>query len=194
MKYSPSVAGNNTSVNLQQGTSQTDAFGKLRVTQPHTIFDSKQIFDNSPIFWDEELVSGAGISSAYSKPRASTTLTSTLNTAGSFIRQTFQSFNYQPGKSQLIYMTGIIGKGTHGTGTESIIGQIDDNNGIAFVLKEGVMYARIRSSVSGVPVDTDIPQSQWSEDKLDGTGASGLTADWSKIQIFTMDCIFYRKK
>ena len=36
----------------------------------------------------------------------------------------------------------------------------------------------------GASTETFIPQSQWNGDKLDGTGASGVTADWQKGNVF----------
>jgi hypothetical protein len=44
-----------------------------------------------------------------------------------------------------------------------------------------------RTSVGGSLAETRVVQSSWNGDKLDGTGASGLTLDISKAQIFWMD-------
>jgi len=41
--------------------------------------------------------------------------------------------------------------------------------------------------VSGSVIDTVVLRSDWNGDKLDGTGASGLTLDITKAQIFWMD-------
>ncbi len=164
-----------------------DAFGRLRVSTPQTVFDSKQIADNQPLFWDEDLVSGSGISTAHSVDTASTVITSTLNTAGNFIRQTFQIFNYQPGKSQLVLMTGIIGRSGGGDGVERCIGQFNDDNGLFFKIDNGVAYVVRRTHVTGSPVDNQVDQSSWNLDAMDGTGNSGITVDWSKTQIFVID-------
>lgn len=164
-----------------------DAFGRLRVGQPLTIFDSKQIFDNQPLFWNEMLETGAGITSSYSQNLAATTITSTLNTAGKFTRQTFQRFNYQPGKSQLIFMTGILDKLGGGTGVQRRIGYFDDNNGLFFEDDEGTIKVVVRSKTSGTPDDTKIAQADWNLDPLDGTGSSGFTIDFTKAQIYVID-------
>lgn len=37
-----------------------DAFGRTRVSLPETLFDSKQLVDKQPLFWDDALVSGSG--------------------------------------------------------------------------------------------------------------------------------------
>ena len=83
-----------------------DAYGRLRVSEPFTIFDSKQIHDNQPLFWDETTVTD--ITSAHSTDTASTVISYDGGaTGGTFTRQTFMRFSYQPGKSQQIMMTGI---------------------------------------------------------------------------------------
>jgi len=78
---------------------QTDAFARLRISNPQTIFDSKQIDNKQPLFWDDAEVSGAGTSVLYDTNKASTNIETTLNTAGRRVRQTFRHFNYQPGKA-----------------------------------------------------------------------------------------------
>ena len=42
------------------GETSRDASGRLKVSQPATLFDSKQILDNGPLLWDESVVTGAG--------------------------------------------------------------------------------------------------------------------------------------
>lgn len=166
---------------------ERDAFQRWRVSSPETLFDSKQVFDNGPLFWDESLESGGGISSAFSAARASTTITSTASTAGKFTRQTFMRHNYQPGKSQLVLMTGVLQKAGGGTGVYRRIGLFDDNDGIFFCDREGTVAVCRRSSVTGSPVDEVVSQADWNIDRLDGTGWSGKTADWSQAQIFVID-------
>lgn len=164
-----------------------DAFGRLRISGPVTIFDSKQLFDNAPLFWDESLESGASISAAHSSDEAATTITSTLNTAGKFTRQTFMCFNYQPGKSQVVEMTGNLDLSGGGIGVQRRIGQFDNNNGLYFEDDEGTIKVVLRSKVSGVVVETKVAQAAWNLDVMDGNGASGVTLDWTKSQIFIID-------
>jgi hypothetical protein len=51
----------------------------------------------------------------------------------------------------------------------------------------GTIAVVCRSSATGSPVDVAVDQSSWNIDKLDGTGASGITLDFSKTQIFTFE-------
>ena len=114
-------------------------------------------------------------------------MTSTLNTAGKFTRQTFMRFNYQPGKSQLINMTFILDKSGGGTGVQRRVGIFDDDNGIFLEDDEGTIKAVIRSNATGTPVNTKVSQTSWNIDAMDGSGRSGITIDWTKSQILTID-------
>lgn len=163
-----------------------DAFGRLRVSQPETIFDSKQIHDNDPLFWDDVEESGSGTSSNHSVNKASTELGVSLNTTGKRTRQTFRRFNYQPGKSQLILMTAVIGSGG-GTGINARVGLFDDNNGLFFEDNQGVIQVVRRTNVTGTPTDSVVTQPNWNIDTMDGNGVSGITIDKTKTQIIVID-------
>jgi hypothetical protein len=166
-----------------------DAFGRMRVSEPTTLFDSKLLAaDDAPLFWDESLESGAGITA--STPTAAKPyidFASTVNTAGKMTRQTFQRFNYQPGKSSLIIMTGVLDLSGGGTGVERRIGYFDNDNGAFFEDDAGTIGVTVRTNDSGTPSDTTVAQSSWNVDVMDGTGPSGVTVDWTKAQIFFFD-------
>lgn len=164
-----------------------DAFGRVRTTTPVTLFDAKQLYDNAPLFWDDQETSGSGTGSSYSSDRASSTLSVSDTTAGTRLRQTFQRFNYQPGKSFFILMTGILDKSGGGTDITRRIGHYDDDNGLFFEDSAGTYRVVRRSNVTGSPVDTAVNQSAWNIDPMDGTGNSGITIDFTKTQIFVID-------
>ena len=174
----------NTPVYLSDGPS-IDAFGRLRIAEPYTIFDSKQIADNAPLFWDDAETSGSGTGSTHSINTASSEITVGASTAGTRVRQTFQRFNYQPGKSQEILFT--FANFDTENGITKRVGYFDENNGIFFQHLDGVPSVCIRSNTSGSPVDTIIPQSEWNIDKLDGTDYTNLALDFSKTQIGIID-------
>lgn len=164
-----------------------DPFDRIRVSEPYTIFDSKQIFDNAPLFYDDQEVSGSDTGSTYSQNRASTMLDVSASTAGKRVRQTFMRFNYQPGKGQRVLVTGVLQASGGGTGIKRGMGYYDDNNGIFLQDNEGTIQVVKRSYVTGSAVDTEIDQPDWNLDKMDGTGASGITLDFTKAQIFFTD-------
>lgn len=176
----------NVSIRCQDSPS-IDAFARLRVSNPTTIFDSKQLHDSMPLFWDDAQISGSGTSSIHSQQKASTEMIVSLNTAGRRVRQTFMRFNYQPGKSTLVFLTGTLGAIGGGVGITRAMGMYDDNNGIFMKDDEGVVKAVIRSKTSGAVVDNEVAQSAWNLDKFDGTGPSGVTLDVTKSQIVLID-------
>lgn len=181
-------------LNLITDNSTGDAFGRLRVSSPSTIFDSKQVYadpdiapgsENSPLFFDNQELSGSGTSTSYNVLTASTRL-STGAVAGSRARQTRMRFNYQPGKSQLALLTFAMGSQLE-AGISRRIGLFDQNNGLFFE-GNGVNYGFVRrTNVTGTPVDNRIAQADWNADKMDGTGKSGITLDFTKTQILVID-------
>jgi len=165
----------------------TDAFGRQRVSDPETIFDSKQLHDNSPLLFDDQQVSGGGTTSVHSSNTASTVMGVADSTAGKRVRQTFMWFNYQPGKSQLIFVTGTLQKSGGGDGITRAFGYFDESNGLFVRDNEGVIQLVKRTNTSGTPVDIPVNQKDWNIDKMDGTGASGITLDFTKSQILIVD-------
>jgi len=164
-----------------------DAFSRLRVSNPQTLLDSKQIFDNQPRIWDDAEVSGSGTTSTNSQDTASSTMGVAATTAGKRVRQTFMRLNYQPGKSHLIFCTGTLEKSGGGTGIKRGFGYFDDENGIFLQDNEGTMQIVKRSHVTGSTVDTEEDQDDWNLDTMDGNGPSGITLDFSKAQILIIE-------
>lgn len=84
-------------------------------------------------------------------------------------------------------MTGVLDKSGGGTGITRRMGLFDDNNGLFLEDAEGTYRFVRRTSVTGSPVDNGVAQSSWNVDKMDGTGQSGITIDFSKAQILVID-------
>jgi len=182
-------------ITLNTDNNAGDAFGRLRVSTPTTIFDSKQVFndpdladsvENYPLFYDNQQTSGGGTATAFDVNGAKTVLSVSASTAGVRIRQTKMRFNYQPGKGQLILKTFVFSS-ANVSGITRREGMFDANNGLFFE-DNGTNYGFVRRSfVSGSAVDVRVAQSSWNVDKMDGTGASGITLDFTKTQIFVID-------
>ncbi len=170
------------------GLGGIDAFGRQRISTPEMIFNSKQIFDNQPLYWDDVQETGSGTTSTHSSFTASTTLAVSANTAGKRTRQTYMRFNYQPSKSQLIHITGVLKKSGGGTGIITRMGYFDDDNGIFLQRSGSTVSIVLRTSTSGSPSDSNlITQANWNLDKMDGSGISGVSLDFSKTQILIID-------
>lgn len=168
-------------------TASIDAFSRLRVADPHTIYDSKQLHDNQPLFYDEAI--GGSATSVHNGINASVVMTVTANSSDYIIRQTKQRFNYQPGKSQLIIFT------LHApqqTGVTSRAGYFDGigtnymtpNNGVFLQIDEDNVSWNIAKN--GTTTES-VNQADWNYDKLDGTGPSGITLDADGLFIALTD-------
>ena len=171
--------------NSVQNPDTLDAFARLRVSEPYTVFDSKQVGDNQPLFYDDQEVSGGGTASVYDADRSSSMLNVSLNTAGLRVRQTKQRLNYQPGKSQLCIFT-FVGNATPADITKEV-GLFDDENGLFLRLESTGPSLVSRSYVSGAAFDLPVAQANWNVDTLDGNGASGVDHDFTKATIFFLD-------
>lgn len=167
-----------------------DAFGRLRTSDPQTVFDAKMVYDTQPLYFSDEKSAGAP-ATTHSITNAAVTLS--VNAANQYsIRQSRRYFNYQPGKSQLIFQTFNLNGLT--TNAYKRAGYFDDTNGILFEL-DGVgtlspatgtgPYVEVRSGSS--TATARVHQSQWNIDKLDGTGTSGINLLWDKTQILIID-------
>ena len=146
-------------------SSSYDAFGRLRMSDAYTIFDSKLLYNQQPFLWDEQAISGNGTSSYHSSNEAGVIMSVSSNVAGTLVRQTYQRFAYQPGKSQLVMMTGVLG--SYSNGIIRRIGCFDSNNGLYFQSGPDDYYIVKRSYVTGTVVEDAVPQSKWNKNTLD---------------------------
>jgi hypothetical protein len=168
---------------LSADSPSIDAFGKWRVSQPTTLFDSKQIVDSGSFYFDIKTTGGATV--IWNSGSAQSTMAVTSTSGSRAIKQTKRIFVYQPGKSQQIICTGKFG--TKVDGIKKSIGSFDDNDGYFFQTSGSSFGVVLRKTINGVKTDTFISQSTWNLDKMNGLGPSGNTLDISKAQIYTMD-------
>jgi hypothetical protein len=166
------------------GGTNVDAFGRLRVSQPYTLFDSQNRYSSDTQY--DTAVTGTG-TTAYQVNESSVNLSVTAGGVGSVIRQTFRSFPYQPGKGLLLLATFCM-DGSMSLNLTQRVGYFNEQNGVFFQRIDGTNSFVLRSYVTGTVSDArSIPQSSWNGDKLDGSGASGYTLDSAKSQILWMD-------
>lgn len=164
-----------------------DAFGCLRVSQGDQLLGATQEYSPHPLVWDHFTATGG--TATHSTSTNSTVLSTAASTSGArAMRQTKVYYRYEPGKSLLIKLTGCIRKsGTASGAAFAALGYYDDNNGVFFKYDATGISVGERTNTSGSVVETLVNQTNWNLDKLDGTGASGVTVDWTKEQIFIMD-------
>ena len=161
-----------------------DAFGRQRVSQPYTLFDSQNRYAADNQF--DVATTGTGTTSFLSN-EAAVKMEVTGAGVGSVKRQSYRSFPYQPGKGLLVLATFVMDSSQSLNLTQRV-GYYNDQNGVFFQRVDGTYSFVLRSYVTGSVSDArTVNQSAWNGDKLDGTGASGYTLDPTKAQILWMD-------
>lgn len=166
------------------GGTNVDAFGRIRASQPYTLFDSQNRFGSDNQF--DTSTSGTG-SSTFNTNQSSVSLAVTSGGVGSVVRQSYRSFPYQPGKSLLVLATFVMSSSTSANLTQRV-GYFNTQNGVFFQRTGGVNAFVVRTYTSGTASDArTVNQADWNGDKLDGTGASGYTLDVATTQILWMD-------
>lgn len=166
------------------GGTNVDAFGRLRVSQPYTLFDSQNRYAADNQF--DVATTGTG-TTTYLPNEAAVKMEVTAGGVGSVTRQSYRSFPYQPGKGLLVLATFVM-DGNQSLNLTQRVGYYNDQNGVFFQRVDGTYSFVLRSYVTGTASDArTVNQDDWNGDKLDGTGASGYTLDPSKAQILWMD-------
>lgn len=161
-----------------------DAFGRQRVSEPYTLFDSQSRYGADNQF--DTSTTGTG-SSTFNTNQSSVSLSVTGGGVGSVVRQTFRSFPYQPGKGLLVLATFQMDNNTSANLTQRV-GYFNTQNGVFFQRTASTNSFVMRSYTGGSVDDSRaVAQANWNGDKLDGTGASGLTLDLTHPQILWMD-------
>lgn len=166
-----------------------DAFGRLRVGQPYTLFDSGFRYGDDINKWNYTTSGNATVS--HLSNESSMKLEVGSASGDSIIRETSHVFKYQPGKSLLILST--FAMNATKTGLRQRVGYFGATDGIYFEVSDGVRYLVIRKSITGSVDDTTerIPQSAWNVDSLDGTNTasnpSGILLSQTGTQIFWTD-------
>lgn len=147
----------------------TDAFGRLRVSNALTLYDSQHRYRENDDF-NTHIVGNA--SKEYVIHESTVNLKTTSASGDACLRETKKVFPYQPGKSLLILNT--FAMEPPKSGLIQRVGYFSSNNGI-FLESNGtsnVVSFVLRSNSSGNTTETRIPQTEWNADKFLGDANS----------------------
>lgn len=159
-----------------------DAFGRLRVSNPFTLFDSSHRYQDNELWSTALAVSGTAV---FNADQGLVDLGVTTASGSEVVRETTVVTSYQPGKSLLVMTTFSMEDAK--TNLRQRVGYYGAANGIFLELENAVLSFVKRSSITGSVVETKVAQANWNVDKLDGTGPSGITLDITKAQILFTD-------
>lgn len=170
-------------VRLGDSTSM-DSFARLRTSEAKTLFDSQLQYDLQPLLWNTSLSGSASV--AHLTGQSAAELTVTTNTSDQVIRQTKKYHRYQPGKSQFMLNTLVLGAAVEGVVKR--VGNFDADNGV-FIEQDGdgVISFVIRSKTGEIVEENRTNQTGWNNDKFDGSGTSAQTLDATKAQLVFTD-------
>lgn len=160
-----------------------DAFGRARMSQPYSLFDSQNRYAEDNQF---DTSTATGGSTTFQANESTVDLNVTTSSGSEVVRQTYRNFPYQPGKSLLILNTFVMN--AEKTNLRQRVGFFNTQNGIFLQKDDSTVSFVIRTYTSGSVSDArTVNQADWNGDKLDGTGTSGYTLDLTKSQIFFID-------
>jgi len=170
------ITGGNANVAIT-GTN-LDAFGRLRVSEPYTLFDSQNRYIDGDQFSN---ITATGGNVVYVPNESSFNLNVSSTSGSSVIRQSKTVQAYQPGKSLLTMNT--FAMATLKANLRQRVGYFTTDNGVYFEAVGTTLNLVIRSSTTGVVVEERIPQANWNGNTL----LSGIVLDPTLTQIFWCD-------
>jgi len=176
-QFETAIAADHRGQLLQRGpdSGMVDAFGRQRVSEPFTLFDSTMRFNERTDQW-YTVASGGGATTHL--PNQSSLSMAVSASGDSVLRRTKKRFPYQPGKS-LQFLQSFVGT-TPVAGLVQEVGFFDDDNGVMVRIDGTTVQFVIRGKYDGTVQEAVINQDNWNIDTF-----SDL--DVSKANIFTAD-------
>ncbi len=168
---------------LGQGFSG-DLFGRLKISEPYTLFDSTHRYTQDGDF--DDVVVGSGSTVGIITAQSTATLGIGTTAGCSIVRESKRVFAYQPGKALQVLQTFVFNPAKQNLVQRAGYGSSE--NGIFIELDGSQLNIIKRTAISGTVSTITVPQSQWNRDTLDGTGfstsnPSGIALDMTKAQL-----------
>lgn len=167
-----------------------DAFSRWRSSDPVTLFESTFRYDLAPLQYEQIVSSG---SVAHFATDSYAGLSSGSSGAQLAALQSYRWVRYQPGKSQLVLITFVMGAAaanvTRRVGLFSATNSgatVTPVNGI-YLEQTGASTVNLVRINAGTQADSTVAQASWNIDTFNGAGPSGVTLDLSKAQILVID-------
>ena len=157
---------------------RTDMFGRTKISEAYTIFDSTHRYQDNGFFSD---TTTSGGTVTYNANESTVYLNVTTASGSEVTRESLKVFPYQAGKSLQIMETFVFAPAK--TNLRQRVGHFTRRNGFFLEYTQDGLFFVKRSDSTGTVVDTRVPQSEWNIDKLDGMGTSDVTIDPTKAQI-----------
>lgn len=165
-----------------------DLFGRVKVSNPFTLFDSTHRYSQDGDF--DDVILGVGSTVGIITAQSTATLGIGTTAGCSIIRESKRVFSYQPGKALQVLQTFVMSPpkanltqrvGYGGSENGVFLEQSTNSTGITTV------SWLMRTSSSGITTEIRVAQSEWNSDNFTGVGGShnpsGHNLDLSKAQL-----------
>jgi hypothetical protein len=161
-----------------------DLFGRVKTSEPYTLFDSTHRYSQDGDF--DDVVLGVGSTVGIITAQSTATLGIGTTAGCSIIRESKRVFAYQPGKALQVFQTFVFNPAKQNLIQRA--GYASTENGVMLELNGSQLNIIKRTGISGVGTTISIPQSEWNRDTLDGSGPnesnpSGIALDITKAQL-----------
>ena len=157
---------------LGQGFSG-DLFGRLKVSNPFTLFDSTHRYEQDGDFSD--VVIGTGSTVGIITAQSTATLGIGTTSGCSIVRESKRVFSYQPGKALQVLQTFVMEPAK--PNLTQRVGYGSSENGIFLEQETGAagittVYWMMRTKKSGITTEIRVAQSDWNVDTFSGLGSA----------------------
>lgn len=169
--------------NQYHNKSPEDAFSRLRVSESYTLGDYSHVYGLREDF-HQVTMGGATISYTIYDPVAK--LEVGVGENDHAIYQSIKHHQYIPGKSQLTYLSFILGEQTENITKR--VGLYDIRNGV-FLEDDGENYYFVLRTTKGGDVfeEERFIKSEWNINRCDGSLPHNFSIDFTKIQLMFID-------
>lgn len=157
------------------------AFGRLRTANTRLLGEFRHKYGTlGPVEILTRFANGG--SQTINLAQAHSTVNVTTVNGSRALRQSRRYHSYIPGTTNLAYISFKLSSAK--ANLQQMVGLFDDADGIFFRMNGLTPEMVIRKA----GVDTEVvPQANWNQDRLDGTGPSARTISWDHAQIFALD-------
>lgn len=155
----------------------SSAFGLLKIAQEHVVVHGQFVYNVNTVLHKVTEASSGTVTQGTSMA----VLTTSTNTAGSAILESKAAGSYDPGVGLMVRFTALFTAGK--ASSTQYLGFLDLNDGFGFGYNGTAFGILHRQGGS----DTWIPQASWNgADIFDGNGATGVTLDPTKGNVFAI--------
>ena len=159
-----------------------DMFGRLKISNPVTLFDASHRYRASSDFSDE---TASGGTVTYLANESTSSLNVTTASGSKVTRESTKVFQYQPGKSLQIFQTFVMAPPQ--ANLRQRVGYFSRNNGIYLEQDGETINLVMRTYTSGSVSEIRVPQENWDRERLIPNRDRDISLDLKSAQIFFIE-------